>query len=127
MLTKIAFTIAVVVGVLALFRWRRQRQLVAIPARNASAAPVTANRRPWLKWLAVTVLVLSVGGAGLWLLNAWRAAGEIVTVQVFDAGTGAMTEYRAYRSDLDGRSFRTVDGRRITLAETERMETLGVD
>jgi hypothetical protein len=123
MLTKILFTLAIVIGVLALFRWRRQQSLADNTAK-VSIRTMPANRgRPVFRWFAIAVIGLSLGGVGLWLLHAWRAAGEIVTVQVFDAGSGAMTEYQAYRSDLDARSFRTVDGRRVTLAETDRMET----
>jgi hypothetical protein len=122
MLTKIAFTLAVVVGVLAWFRWRRQRQVAALPSSGpARVLPGTGGKLVF-RWFAVAVISLSIAGLGLWVLDAWRARGEIVTVRVFDAGSGAMTEYQAYRSDLETRSFRTVDGRRVTLAETERME-----
>lgn len=123
MLTKILFTLAVVIGVLALFRWQRQRSGLDTPARDSIRAAPRNGGRPVFRWFAIAVIGLSIAGVGLWLLHAWRAAGEIVTVRVFDAGSGAMTEYQAYRSDLDNRSFRTVDGRRVTLAETERMET----
>ncbi len=125
MLSKILFTLAVVIGVLALFRWRRQRQLEMLPASVPTQPGVRSKTQPVLKWFALLVIALMIGGAALWLLHAWRAAGEIVTVQVFDAGSGSMAEYQAYRSDLETRSFRTVDGRRVTLAETERMETIG--
>jgi hypothetical protein len=123
MLTKILFTLGVVIGVLALFRWQRQRRLPDMPVKPSLPTAAGRQGRPVFRWFAIAVIGLSIAGAGLWLLHAWRAAGEIVTVRVFDAGSGAMTEYQAYRSDLDGRSFRTVDGRRVTLAETERMET----
>lgn len=95
-----------------------------MPAHAPGAPPAA---RPLFKWFAVAAVALTLAGVALWLLHAWRAAAEVVTVQVFDASSGAMTEYQAYRSDLEARSFRTVDGRRVTLAETERMETLPGD
>ena len=127
MLTKILFTLAVVVGVLAWFRWRRQGRVLALPASPRPASK--ASTRPVVKWLAIAVAGLSIAGAALWLVHAWRDAAEVITVQVFDARSGAMNEYQAYRSDLDleERSFRTGDGRRVTLAETERIETLPGD
>jgi hypothetical protein len=125
MVSKILFTLAVAIGVLALFRWRRQRELRVLPSPRYVATD--SDLRPLLKWLSIAVIVMTIGGASLWLLHAWRDAGEIVTVRVFDVGSGAVTEYEVYRSDLEVRSFRTVDGRRVVLAETDRMETLPAD
>jgi hypothetical protein len=36
--------------------------------------------------------------------------------------TGGVQSYSLYQADLDGRSFRTPDGRLIYLSDSERME-----
>ena len=64
-----------------------------------------------------------VAGAAFYLYLDWRGASEIVQVRVIDAGTGKSSEYEVYRGEIEDRSFRTIDGRRVILAETERMET----
>ena len=43
-------------------------------------------------------------------------------MRVINANTGEGVTYQARREDVAGRSFRTLDGRRITLADVERME-----
>lgn len=114
MLSKILFTLAVIAAVVLLFRLR------ARPVPQAEAAPdETAQGFRWLALLAVGLMIL---GSAYFIWQTWRDASEVLVLKVVDTRSGHVTEYRAYRSDLDGRSFRTLDGRRITLAETERLE-----
>jgi hypothetical protein len=40
-----------------------------------------------------------------------------------DASSGRAAEYRAQRGDIEDREFVTTDGRRVVLADTERLET----
>ena len=53
----------------------------------------------------------------------WRDSNEIIFIRVVDARSGHATEYRAQRGDIQDREFITTDGRRVVLAETERLET----
>jgi hypothetical protein len=119
MFTKILFTAAVIAGVIMLVRLRRRRPVgPASPSRAPDSGPRTVVR-----WLAVAVVAVLLAGTTLYLYLDWRAAHELVEVRVIDASSGRSNTYQAYRGDLDARSFLTVDGRRVTLAETERMET----
>ncbi len=70
---------------------------------------------------AYALLGLMLVGSGLWLFLDWRAAGALVELQVVNPYTGAVQRYQVRRGDIDGRSFRTPDGRRIRIAEMERM------
>jgi hypothetical protein len=41
---------------------------------------------------------------------------------VINIDSGQSATYRAYRGDVEGRRFETLDGRIVTLADAERME-----
>lgn len=121
MLGKILFTIAVIFLVVLFWRTRR----------HASTAIVTAPRlvnppRRWrglLGWLAVAVVVVTLGGSLYLLFDHWRGRSEVIYVRVVDAGSGRSAEYRAERGEIGEREFTTVDGRHVILADTERLET----
>jgi hypothetical protein len=121
MLTKILFTAAVIATVIMLVRFRRRRGLVSTAAPPPRVQ--TGATRRLFRWLAVAVVALLIAGTAFYLYLEWRAAHEVVEVRVIDASSGRVSAYQAYRGDLDARSFVTVDGRRVHLAATERMET----
>jgi hypothetical protein len=62
-----------------------------------------------------------VAGSLFWLYLDWQESRELVAVKVINANTGEVTSYRARRADVEGRHFTTLDGRRVTLADVERM------
>jgi hypothetical protein len=72
----------------------------------------------------VAVLVLAIMGSGALLVGylRWRHDHQVLEVRVVDAGSGRITRYRVYRNRMGAHGFETVDGRRVRLAETERME-----
>lgn len=113
MISKILFTLAVIAGVVLLVKLRR---------RAPAPAPVPDETAQGFRWLALFAVALILIGSAFFIWQTWRDASEELVLRVVDTRTGQVTEYRAYRSDIDGRSFRTLDGRRITLAETERLE-----
>jgi len=122
MLTKILFTVAVIVAVLAFARFRQQRQ-----SQMASAAPRVIDapqRRPVaVGWLASAAVVLMLIASGVLIYTHWQDANVLIQVRVVDAGTGKVATYRAYRGDISDREFTTVDGVHVVLAATERLET----
>ncbi len=122
MLTKIIFTLAVIAVVFALVRFRNRREQVIANNPEPKLINSLASRIP-MGWIATSVLVLMVLGTALFLFLTWRDANEVIQVSVIDARSGKQSSYLAYQSDIDDRSFRTTDGRRVVLAETERMET----
>jgi len=118
MITKILFTIAIIVGVVLITRYSAQRR-PAIPRYVA-----TVNPRKPVRIAAYVVVGLIVASAALWLIMEWRDAHEVLTVRVVNSETGTEVVYDAFRSDIDKRTFRTVDGRRVTLADVERLEVM---
>jgi len=115
MITKLLFTFAVIAGVILLVKFRRR-----VPQQ--AQAPVQDETAQGFRWLALAAVGLMIIGSAFFIWQTWRDASEVLVLNVVDTRSGKITEYQAYRSDLDGRSFRTLDGRRITLAETERLE-----
>ena len=114
MINKILFTLVVIGGIFLLVKLRRRRPPVPEPVPDETAQG--------FRWLALFAVALILAGSAFFVWQTWRDASEVLVLKVIDTQTGEVTEYRAYRSDVDGRSFRTVDGRRITLAETDRLE-----
>lgn len=115
MITKILLTIAVIVIVMLVFRGKSSRRT------GPQTVTVNDNTRA-LKIAAVITVGVMIAGAALWALTSWRDATEIVTVRVVNSQTGDAVVYQAHRNDIDERSFRTVKGVRVMLADTERLE-----
>lgn len=114
MIGKILLTIAVIIGAALAVRSRW-----ADETRGRARAP----RPPPLlmRALAYGLVVVMLSGSIAWLLSGRTERGGIVTIDVINANTGAATTYRAYRKDVAGRHFTTLDGRRVVLADIERM------
>lgn len=120
MITKILFTIAVVGTVFFASRYFAARQPPRGSARSRGGRPPMAVRVA-----AYAVIGLVLATAALWLALEWRDAHEIMRIQVINSATGKVAEYEAYRGDVEDRGFVTVGGRRVSLAEVERMEVDG--
>jgi hypothetical protein len=121
MIGKILFTIAVIAVVALIWRTRKPRYLgERPPPRLVNPTP----SRQWpLKGLAVGVVSLMLLASAYLLYEHWRDSSEVIFIRVVDAGSGRTAEYQAQRGDIRDREFITTDGRRIVLAETERLET----
>lgn len=114
MLTKLLFTLAVVALVVGLVKVRRRPTPVARPARRAF----------WRMAVMVAGVVVAVmlGGTLVMLWLHWQDRHQVLQVSVIDAATGKATRYRVRRGDLGERVFVTLDGRRVQLADTDRLE-----
>ena len=122
MLTKILFTAAVVLAVLAFARFRQQRQSELAAASPRLINPPAKRTLP-VGWLASAAVVIMLLASGVLLYNHWQDSNLVIHVRVVDAGSGQVATYRARRGDIQDREFLTVDGVRVVLAETERLET----
>mgnify|MGYP001818293783 CR=1 FL=1 len=120
MLGKILLTLAVILGAYAVIR-ARFRSVDEGARSQPSPAPPPLIPAATVRAAAYGLVAVMVAGSLLWLYLDWEASREVVAVQVINANTGEVTEYRARRSDVEGRHFTTLDGRRVTLADVERM------
>lgn len=121
MIGKILFTIGVILLVALIWRTRRPRNGV-VPAEPRLVNPPRQRRWP-IRGLAIAVVCLMLAASAFLLYENWRDGAEVIYIRVVDAGSGRAAEYRAERGAIGEREFTTVDGRRIVLAETERLET----
>lgn len=121
MIGKIFFTLAVILLVALIWRTRSPRP-TAGQALPRLVNPALSRRSP-VRALAVAAVVLMLLASGYLLYEHWRDGSEVIFIKVVDAGSGRTAEYRAQRGDIQDREFMTTDGRRIVLAETERLET----
>jgi hypothetical protein len=118
MFGKILLTAAVIAAAVLVLRLRTRRGV------QPAVSPAGRGAGGLMSWLAAGVIAVMLLGAGLMFYLEWRADDEIVDVRVIDAGSGQASSYRVRRGDVDDRSFVTTDGRRVVLAETERLEML---
>jgi hypothetical protein len=117
MIIKILFTLLIVAGVYVLTAHRRAANE---PRPRAKASgPMAEDRTVRLAlWFFVAMTVM---GGLVYAWWEWQAAHRILDIRVIGSG-GEVATYRAYRSDVRGRRFATLDGRQVTIADSERIE-----
>lgn len=118
MLTKLLLTIAVIAAVLLMARANRTSK--AAPQTSTAADKPQASPLRLSAWILIAVIVGVTVAVGAW---QWLASPGAVTIRVVNSNTGHSVSYQAYPEQIGQRGFTSVDGRRITLAEVERMET----
>jgi hypothetical protein len=122
MIAKILMTAAVIGIAYLVIRARYQG---AAPQRNGDASP--AERAPPLlspvaiRLAAYAVIGLMLAGSAFYLFQSWEQQQQVLDVSVVNPYNGQVQHYEARRGDIDGRSFRTLDGRLIRIAEMERL------
>ncbi|MBK5941979.1 hypothetical protein [Halochromatium roseum] len=134
MFTKLLFTATVILvaWLVVRNRWRAdddERPRLGVesgaepgarsPQRSAALGPLMP--RGAVKLAAYGVVILMLVGTALYLFQDWQHAREIVQLQVVNVYSGQVEHYEAQRSDISQRSFVTLDGRRIQIAEMERL------
>ena len=122
MLMKLLITAAVAYIAYLVVRARRQDADESAPGR----ASATRDKAPLIpaaavKLSAYAVLALMLTGSALYLFQHWQQARQVVEVQVINPYNGRIQAYQSRRGDIDGRTFRTLDGRKIRIAEMERI------
>jgi hypothetical protein len=123
MITKIFFTMLVIIIVGMIFRSQsqskdsprsRQSNVRENKDESASLAPKT------VAYMLVGLLIVV---SGMVYYFSWLDSNQLVTLRVINAG-GTLSEYQAYRKDIKGREFNAIDGTFIRLADTDRLEML---
>ena len=121
MLTKILFTISIIICILMIVRFRKKREASSMPV-NPSSSETQINNMP-IGWLATAIICLMIIASGIFLFLYWEDKNTIINVRVIDSGSGNVENYRVRKGDIDNNEFITVDGIKVTLAKTERLET----
>ncbi|MBK1694848.1 hypothetical protein CKO09_08860 [Chromatium weissei] len=115
MIWKLLFMLALLFTVYQMVR-RKWRSAIGIETPFAAS--------PEIRRLATAILVVMGLGIVVHFVLNWQDAHEVIRVQVVNANTGQLTLYQVQRGSIEGRHFRTTDGREIRMADVERMVIL---
>lgn len=126
MFTKLLLTAAVVAvaWLVVRERWRPADDGDSGLVKGASPAKAGKDAlmpRGAVKLAAYGVVVLMLLGTGVYLVQGWQRDREVLRVQVVNTYTGKEASYLARRGEINARSFVTLDGRLVQIAEMERL------
>ncbi len=120
MITKVLFTMLVIVIVGMIFRSKNQKQAKrsVVSGSNGAQAETTSMAPKTVAYLLLGLLIIV---SGVVFYFNWSDANRLVTLRVIDA-SGSLSEYQAYQKDIRGREFTSIGGVLIQLADTDRLE-----
>ncbi|MCP4010842.1 MAG: hypothetical protein GY726_15175 [Proteobacteria bacterium] len=123
MITKIFFTMLVIIVVGMIFKSQNQGKATTPESKKTPGqkSDETASLAPkTVAYLLIGLLIVVSGAVGYF---SWSDSNQVVSLRVINAG-GTLSEYQAYRKDISGREFTSIDGIYIRLADTDRLEML---
>ncbi|MBF0620667.1 MAG: hypothetical protein HQL54_01940 [Magnetococcales bacterium] len=111
---------AIVIGIIYLLgRSHGQEEESGVKAVARQSTPIKKrSHTPIL----LAVLALSTFMTGLFIYRNWADNQKEVVIRVIHIETGRTITYQAHKGDVHGRTFTALDGRRVRLADAERME-----
>ena len=118
MLIKILFTLLVIVGVLLFFRNKSEIRAKPDTEKTTKASATRSLSTRTISYLMLAVLIAI--SALIFVLNH-HDENRIVNIRVI-TDSGTLTDYQARHKTIKGRQFETLDGKRITLGESDRIE-----
>ncbi len=118
MITKILFTALIILAAMVFMRYKSSRSRAQELERQAQQEESRSNAM--FVAIAFVSLTLAVSAGLYW--SHWKEAHRIFTVKVINSHTGDKQTFHVYQGDINGRRFRTIDGRLINLSDVERME-----
>ncbi|NKB63149.1 MAG: hypothetical protein GKR95_25620 [Gammaproteobacteria bacterium] len=132
MLTKILFTLLVIIGVAFFFRTKNQASqetpqgdgsdITAKPLQPISDNSKSGKSLP-TKTVAYLLLAILIGISILIFIISSNNDNRIVNIRII-GDSGVNTTYQARQKTIEGRSFETLDGTMVTLGESDRIEMI---
>ncbi|MDX1490689.1 MAG: hypothetical protein R3332_05345 [Pseudohongiellaceae bacterium] len=132
MLGKFFLTLVVILIAILVLRKRRQEerrartQASGQPSINSESTPELKPQLSDFRFAAYLFLVLMLGTGSYLFYQRWQDDNQIITITLHREGNSPAIHYKVFKKDLDERSFTTVDGIRVTVASSERMEVSGL-
>ena len=120
MLTKILFTLAVILVVALVFR---VKNTPAKPVKPQAAQAPDSKGGVSAAIAAYTLLGLVIAISALVFLLHWQDQHQVIDIQVTNS-QGNTLKYQAYKKSVEGRRFTTIDGVSVDLADSDRIEIL---
>ena len=125
MLNKILITGLVIVIVFSVSRWRTRR--AAVPLVRAAPVETVKPLPAWVRPAAYLFAIAVVASSAYWYYSTWQDGQRVVIVRVINTGSGDVANYQARKGSIDGRTFETVDGFIVRVADAERIEVERMD
>jgi hypothetical protein len=126
MITKILFTISVIVGVALFMRMKNAGNATSSSNGSRSSRPAKpaqpSEKEKMFRqgaWIFMIVMGLSALTMAVYELGAQY---ETVNVHVVNTQTGERVTYQAEHKDIKSNQFTTLEGRTIYIADVERIE-----
>ena len=120
MLTKILFTLAVILVVALVFRVNNTQSK---PVKPQAAHAPNSKGGVTAAMVAYTLLGLVIAISALVFVLHWQDQHQVIDIQVTNS-QGNTLKYQAYKKSVEGRRFTTIDGVSVDLADSDRIEIL---
>ena len=118
MLTKILFTLAVILVVALVFR---VKNTPAKPVKPQAAQAPNSKGGVTAAMVAYTLLGLVIAISALVFVLHWQDQHQVIDIQVTNS-QGNTLKYQAFKKLVEGRRFTTIDGVSVDLADSDRIE-----
>jgi hypothetical protein len=115
MLTKVFFTLAVIIVVALVFRTKQAAQTAPAPKQSSDQGSLSTRIVAYFILGALVVISITV------FVVDYRSDNQIIDIRVI-AEDGIGTMYQARQKSIKGRRFVTLDGKQVTLGESDRIE-----
>lgn len=123
MLTKILVTALVIAVCFVYLRHQRQKNAATSKQANVSESVSKKNAiSTQFQWLAGALIVLTACTAIGFFIYGWLDGHRVMTIKIINPQSGDVVNYQAYKGDLLERSFTTLQGQKIRLSDSERIE-----
>lgn len=128
MLGKILLTITVVLLAIVWIRKHREQERREARQQQRTSPPLEKVPQPLndFRFAAYLFLALMIGSGSYLYYMRWEDAHSLVTVILHRDGAQSPVTYQVLKSELGDRAFTTIDGVRVTVASSERMEVIGL-
>jgi hypothetical protein len=116
MISKILFTLAVIMVCMWVLSSRAKPELREIPN------PAVERKKKQMRNGAIAFMIIMAIAAGVMIYLEVDKRGAIVTVHVINTQSGAQKSYRVKKNDIHSDGFTTLDGLQVFVAGIERIE-----
>ena len=122
MLTKILVTALVILACFYYLRYQRNKQQAGTQKTSAATPTGKFSLSSQIKWLAGALAALTICAAMASFIYAWLDKQKVLNVTVTSPYSGEVVTYQVYKGDMNERSFETVQGQKIRIGNSERIE-----
>jgi uncharacterized protein (UPF0333 family) len=123
MLTKILVTALVIAACFVYLRHQKQKNAAASKQANVSESISKKNSiSSQFQWLAGALIVLTACMAIGFFIYGWMDGHRVMTIKIINPQSGDVVSYQVYKGDLLERSFTTLQGQKVRISDSERIE-----